>query len=247
LASQTNALIERAAEQGVGRIITVATTPADAADALRIVLSHENVFMAAGIHPHEAGKCTDDDLNALSAMHRDPHERLVAVGETGLDFHYDFAPRDRQEEVFRFQLALACEIGRPVVIHAREAEQRACQILSEYPTLTDRVVFHCFSANSTTAQRIVDMGYWLSFTGIVTFPNADEIRRAARLVPDDRIMVETDAPYMSPVPVRKIRPNEPAFAAHTARFLAELRGVTYDDFAAATTRNAERFFGLCED
>lgn len=246
LGSQTDALIERAAEQGVDRMIAVATTPADAADATRILESHENVFMAAGIHPHEAGKCTDGDLAALAAMHRDPHPRLVAVGETGLDFHYDFAPRDRQEEVFRFQLELACEVGRPVVIHAREAEDRVCDILSDYAALVGRVVFHCFSANSTTARRIVDMGYWLSFTGVVTFPNADEIRQAARLVPDDRIMVETDAPYMSPVPVRKIRPCEPAFAAHTAKFLAELRGVAYDDFAAATTRNAERFFGLCE-
>ena len=247
LASQTQALIDRAAAQGVGRIITVATTPADADDAVRILKSHENVFMAAGIHPHEAGKCTDGDLAALSATHCDPHERLVAVGETGLDFHYDFAPRDRQEEVFRFQLDLARDTGRPVVIHARKAEHRVCDILSNYPTLAGRVVFHCFSANSTIADRIVDMGYWLSFTGIVTFPSADELRQAARLVPDDRIMVETDAPYMSPVPVRKIRPNEPAFVAHTARFLAELRGVTYDDFAATTTRNAERFFGLCED
>lgn len=252
LASQTDAVITRAKLRGVDRLITVATTPADACSAAKILDSHANVFMAAGIHPHEAGKCTRDDLDALRRLHGGetngaPRDRLVAVGETGLDFHYDFAPRARQEEVFRYQIELALEIGRPLVIHARKAEEQVCDILRNYPTLAGRVVFHCFSANSTTAQRILDMGFWLSFTGVVTFANAREIREAAKLVPDDRFMLETDAPYMSPEPVRKTRPNEPAFVEHTARFLAELRGVTFEDIAAQTTQNAEEFFGLCKD
>ena len=252
LASQADEVIARAELHGVDRVITVATTPEDACSAAKILDSHDNVFMAAGIHPHEAGNCTRDDLDALRRLHRGEMnevsiDRLVAVGETGLDFHYDFAPRERQEEVFRHQIELALEVKRPLVIHAREAEQQVCDILGDHPTLAGRVVFHCFSANSATARRILDMGFWLSFTGVVTFANAEKIREAAKLVPDDRFMLETDAPYMSPEPVRKTRPNEPAFVEHTARFLAELRGVSFEDLAARTTHNAEGFFGLCKD
>jgi TatD DNase family protein len=149
--------------------------------------------------------------------------------------------------VFRFQIELALEVGRPIIIHARESEPRVCDILSEYAGLADRVVFHCFSGGAGLARRALDLGFWLSFTGVVTFRNADSIREAARLAPRERIMVETDAPYLSPEPVRKMRPCEPAFVAHTARFLAELRSEDFGDFAAATTANAERFFGLAPE
>ena len=252
LAQQSEDVLRRAREAGVGRVVTVATTPADARAALGLMLNDDSIHLAAGIHPHEAGNCTREDLEALAALHRGqwsttvPASRVVAVGETGLDLHYDFAPLDRQEEVFRLQLELACEVERPVVIHAREAELRACDILREYAAI-DRVVFHCYSADATIARRILDLGFWISFTGLVTFKTAEPVRAAARLVPDDRIMVETDSPYLSPDPVRKVRPCEPAFVAHTARFLADLRHVTFEAFAETTTANAARFFNLSED
>ncbi len=249
LAPQIGAVLQRAADAGVTRCITVATDPADAARALALMRLHPAVFLAAGIHPHGAARADAEQLAALADLHHGraagvEAARLVAVGETGLDFHYDFAPRDVQERVFRAQLELACDVRRPVIIHARQAEARVCEILDEYEPLRGRVVFHCFSGDEALARRVLTGGWWLSFTGVVTFKNADAIRAAARYAPADRVMVETDAPYLSPEPVRKVRPNEPAFVAHTARYLAELRGTSFDDFAATTSANAERFFGL---
>lgn len=250
LAPQVDAVLSRAHEAGVTRVITIATSPADARRGLELMQSRPTIWMSAGVHPHEAGRVTEDELYALEDLHHGRWEsgaagrRLVAVGETGLDFHYDFAPRDRQEEVFRFQLRIACEVERPVVIHARRAEERVCEILDEFPKLRERVVFHCFSRGPAVLGRILDSGWWVSYTGVVTFQNADEIRESAKISPSDCFMVETDAPYLSPIPVRKIKPCEPAFVSHTARFLADLRGETYEDFCALTTRNAERFFRL---
>ena len=252
LAPQVDDVLDRAHQAGVSRVITVATTLADARAALAIAETHGEVFVAAGIHPHEAAKITQNDLDALADLHRGGWEspvnnRVVAVGETGLDFHYDFATPEQQERLFRFQLDLACETNRPVIIHAREAEENVCDILADYPALVDRVVFHCYSGPPDLTRRILDMGFWLSFTGVVTFKNADAIRESAQLIPGDRIMVETDAPFMSPEPIRKVRPCEPAFVTHTARRLAELRDTSYEALASETTANAIRFFNLPED
>lgn len=250
LGDQLGAVLQRATDAGVERIVTIATDPADARDARALVSRYPSrISYAAGIHPHEAAKVGPDDLQALSDLHHgrwvdDGSPRPVAVGETGLDFHYDFAPPARQEEVFRFQLQLACDADKPVIIHARKAEERVCDILVEYPTLRGRVVFHCFSRGPEVVQRVDELGMWLSFTGVVTFDKSGEIPAAAKMFPIDRIMVETDGPFLSPVPVRKVRPNEPAFVVHTARYIAELRGMAIEEFAAATTANARRFFGL---
>lgn len=250
LAPQLDAVLTRAAEAGVTRCVTVGTDLRDIHVGIELSRSRPMIWHVTGIHPHAAGRVTEEDLRALERLHTAPQEaglsagRLVGVGETGLDFHYDFAPQDAQETVFRRQLALAERVRRPVVIHARESEEHVCAVLKDYPSLRERVVFHCFSGGPELARRVLDMGFLLSFTGVVTFKNAETIRQAARYAPLDRIMVETDAPYLSPEPVRKIRPNEPAFVAHTARFLAALRKEEYDAFAAATTANAERFFGL---
>ncbi len=250
LSTQADAVLARAAEAGVQRLITVATTPADARRAQQLLAGRPQVFLAAGIHPHEAAKVTDDDLAFLGDLHDGRvaggglFSRLVAVGETGLDFHYDFATPERQEAVFRWQLELACRVGRPVIIHAREAERRVCEVLADYPALAGRAVFHCFSGDVDLARTVLDGGHWLSFTGVVTFRNAEPIRETVRFAPADRIMLETDAPYLSPEPVRKVRPCEPAFVAHTARLVAQLRGLSELQLAALTTANAERFFGL---
>lgn len=252
LSPQVDAVLDRARQAGVARMITVAVTVADAQAALVLMGSRPQIFLAAGIHPHEAAAVTPDDLDALADLHRarpgddGAGQRLVAVGETGLDFHYDFATPRQQEKLFRFQLELAGEVERPVIVHARRAEERVCDILADYPALSERVVFHCFSGGPELARRILDLGCWLSFTGVVTFKDADTVRAAARLAPSDRIMIETDAPFLSPEPIRKIRPCEPAFVAHTARCLADLRGESFDRFAATTAANAERFFKLPE-
>lgn len=253
LLRQLKAVEERARAAGVSRAITVATRPSDAATALEQLADAAWVFLCAGIHPHEAARIDDADWAALEALHRGDslparwRGRLVAVGETGLDFHYDFAPAELQEQVFRRQLELALRVSRPVVIHARKSEDRVCDILAEYPALRGRVVFHCFSGSTAIAERILTQDHWLSFTGVVTFKNADEVRQAARICPSDRILVETDSPFLTPEPRRNVRPNEPAFVELTARYVARLRGVEFADFARLTSQNAERFFGLPEE
>jgi TatD DNase family protein len=252
LIGQADAVLARARAVGVTRAILVAVNPADAQAALTLLERRPELFLVAGIHPHEAGKCSAETLAALTSILRGAglpdavRRRIVGVGETGLDLHYDFAPPARQEEVFRAHLELAGELNLPVVIHAREAEVRICELLAEYPRLVGRVVFHCFSGDSAIARRVLDLGGYCSFTGVVTFKKADAIRASARLVPRDRIMLETDAPYLSPEPRRKVRPNEPALLVHTARFLADWRGEDFATFAAATTANAREFFGLPE-
>lgn len=252
LLPQADAALRRAREAGVERVILVATSVRDAELALNLMRQHAELDLVAGVHPHEAGRCGPVDFEQLAALLAGRGiasglgSRIVGVGETGLDFHYDFAPRNLQEAVFRQHLELARASRRPVVIHARESEANCCDILEEYPDLAGRVVFHCFSADLKIAQRILDHGWLVSYTGVVTFRNAATIRETARFVPADRMMLETDAPYLSPEPVRKVRPNEPAFVAHTARFVAELRGVTLETLAAETTATAARFFSRLE-
>lgn len=252
LAGQVDAVVRRAREAGVARMITVATSIDDARAACGLLAAYGDLYMTAGIHPHEAAKVTADDLAALADLHHGRGRwaldaaRLVAVGETGLDFHYDFAPPDVQERVFRAQIELAIEVGRPLVIHAREAEDRAREILDEYAGLAGRVVFHCYTGPRDAAERILGSGYWISFTGAATFKNGATIRHVAAEMPADRIMVETDAPYLSPEPHRKVRPNEPALVVYTARRLAEVRGERFEAFARETTENAQRFFDLPE-
>lgn len=252
LRPRLDAVLATARAAGISRAVSVAVDVADAHAGLTLLRERPELDLVLGIHPHEAGKCTADDLAILGALLSGEaaadglRRRIVGVGETGLDFHYDFAPRARQEDVFRAQLQLALEHDRPVVIHARESEGRVCDVLAEYPDLSGRVVFHCFSAGTAVARRALELGCYLSFTGVVTFRNAATVRESARFVPGDRMMLETDAPWLSPEPVRKNRPNEPAYLVHTARFLADLRGVALADLAAETTANAMRFFGLHE-
>lgn len=252
LAGRLDAVIGAAEAAGVTRMITVAEDAADARAALALLRPRPGLFLVAGVHPHRAARCTPEGLAEIADLWRNDDQapglarRIVAVGETGLDFHYDFAPRAQQEAVFRGHLELAIRLGRPVVIHARESELRVCEILAEYPALAGRAVFHCFSGDVTVTRRVLDLGGWVSFTGVVTFKKAETIQAAARYAPADRMMLETDAPYLSPEPVRKVRPNEPALIVHTARFVAELRGVAFEDLARVTTANAERFFGLTE-
>lgn len=253
LVERLDEVLAAARQVGVQQMITVAQNLTDAQAAVELVRSHEQIFLVAGIHPHEAGKCDPGTFESLAELLRGQglteHERsrLVAVGETGLDFYYDFAPPERQEEVFRAHLHVAAQTDLPVVIHAREAERRVCEIVkTDFPGLAERVVFHCYSGDPELTRIVLDLGCHVSFTGVVTFKKAESIQAAARIVPPERMMVETDAPFLSPEPVRNVRPCEPALVIHTARFLADLRGEDFETFAAQTTQNARRFFNLPE-
>ena len=234
-------VIADAVGAGVSRMITVACSPGEFEAALATRRMHERLWVAAGVHPHEAGRVGDDDLNRLAAVWREPG--VVAAGEMGLDYHYDFSPRDVQQTVFHRQLDLAAATGLPLVIHCREAHDDAVRILIEHGYTGKPVVFHCFSGTSDEAAELRAHGWWTSFTGIITFKNASAPRQACAETPADQLMFETDAPYLSPEPVRRMRPNEPQHLAHTVRFAATLRGQPFASLAEVSTANAVRFFG----
>lgn len=243
LIGQVDAVLERCTQAGVERIITIGTSMDDARKAVALAGKHPSrIHAAAGFHPHHADAVTDADHDAMAALWKDP--TVVALGEMGLDYHYDFADRANQKRIFQRQLDSARPIDKPIIIHAREAFEDVAEMLIDHGFRDRRVVFHCFTGTAAEAAAIAERGWRISFTGIVTFPKSDELQAIAREYPADKIMVETDSPYLSPVPVRSKRPNEPSFVAHTARFLALLRGVDETDFATQTYANTRSFFGL---
>lgn len=201
------------------------------------------VRFSIGVHPHAAGRFADQPARAVSAVERrfDAIPGARALGEIGLDYHYDFAPRDVQQEVFRAQIGLARRRGLPIVIHTREAEDDTFRILADERADGTAGVFHCFTGDRATARRALDAGFHLSLAGIVTFPRADELRAVARLVPMERLLIETDSPFLAPVPHRGTR-NEPARVVHVAQAVADARGIRAEDVAAATRENFVRLF-----
>jgi TatD DNase family protein len=231
-------LVARARDAGVTRIATVGTDPASIERALAASAEHEEVAAIVGRHPHEAGGFSDEDLEAIE---RAAGERGVrAIGETGLDYYRDHAPREDQRRAFEAQLELAGRVGLPVVIHTRAAEDDTFALLREHAERLT-VVMHCFSAPDRL-EECVERGYACSFAGNVTYPKAVELQQAARELPSELLLVETDSPYLAPQPVRG-RPNEPSNVTHTARHVAELRGTGYDEFERAVEANAARVFG----
>jgi TatD DNase family protein len=229
-------LVERAKEAGVERILTVGSTIDTCRGALAAAEAEEGVFAILGIHPHEAEREGDrlDELRPLLA-----HPRAVAVGETGLDFYRDHAAHDRQLAVFEAELDLAAELSKPAVIHSRAADGATADALQRFD---GTVVLHCFSSPALMPVAL-ERGYYVSFAGNVSFPNASELRVAASQVPADRILAETDSPYLAPQPVRG-RPNEPAYVMHTLRALAGARGEDPAELEARIEANASAAFGL---
>ena len=242
LHGQLDGVLERAAAAGVRRMITVGTTPEDSRRCAELASRREGVFASVGIHPHEADRFAGAALDELAELMT--HPRVVACGEMGLDYHYDHADRRAQRRLFEELLALSAPTGKPLIIHCRRAVDDTVAILDSAGLRDRPVVFHCFTGSPAEAARIRDHGWRLSFTGIVTFKNASELRAVARDYPADELMLETDSPYLSPEPVRNVRPNEPAHVIHTARFLAELRGVPVEELVERATRNTVAFFGL---
>lgn len=240
LLDDADAALERATTVGVERVITIGVDLATSEDAVRRAEADERVFATVGLHPHDAKDWTPSVWDRIGSLAT--HPRVVGVGEGGLDFHYDNSPRPQQREVFARHIALAHETDRTLVIHSREAWDDTFRILEEGGQPA-RTVYHCFIGGPAEAERALGMGAVLSFSGIVTFANADAVRQAALLAPLDRILIETDAPFLTPVPHRG-RPNEPAYVEHTAAFLADLKGVTLKEFSQVTTANAERMFRL---
>jgi len=248
-AGQVDAVIRNARQAGLRGLITVSITADNCLQSQALAEAHDGVWFTAGVHPLYAEEAPRWDLVCAAGG----HERCVAWGELGLDNHYDEPPRALQDRILAEQLAMieAARSGgtsggldMPIVVHCRNAYDELLAVFRDAPFEHDRYVFHCFNRGPDEVRKILDFGAWVSFTGVVTFRNAPEVAEAAKLVPADRIMVETDAPFLSPEPVRKIRPNEPQYVVHVARFLADLRGVDPGEFERILDGNAERFFGI---
>jgi len=239
-------VIERALAAGVERMMAIGTGsgPPDLEAALRLARQYTFIYATVGVHPHDAAKATPETFTTIEvlAAGANAETKLLAIGEIGLDYHYDFSPRDVQRDVFVAQLKLARRAGKPIVIHTREAWDDTLLLLREH--WSGGGIMHCFSGGPAEARQALDLGFYLSFGGVLTFPKADALREAARLAPEDRLLVETDAPYLAPVPKRGKR-NEPAFVVETARRLAEVRGATPERIAERTTRNFERLMLNC--
>ena len=242
-------VIERAERAGVSGMITISTTTSDCLDALAIAREYPNVWCTAGVHPLHA----DDGPHVWENLKRVATSgRCVAWGELGLDNHYSDPPRSVQDAVLAEQLAFIerCRgegVDLPIVLHCREAFGELIPVLRDAGVDPTRCVFHCFTGGPAEARMVLDFGGWISFTGVVTYKNAPEVREAARLVPDDRIMVETDAPFLSPDPKRGVRPCEPWMTSLTATRLAEVRGQEFDEFHRLVNENTNRFFGVRTD
>lgn len=233
------AVLERAREAGVHRIVTIASDAADARAALELACGHDDIWCTAGIHPHALnGSAAGTGPRAVRDLAG--HPLCAAIGETGLDYHYDNAPRDAQRRSFARHVELAAELGLPVVVHSREAEADTAAVIRESAGRV-RGVLHCFTGSRELLALAMEAGWFVSFTGIATFNGFNPA--LAREVRPDRYMIETDAPYLAPVP-RRGRRNEPAFVPDVARALARIRGETLDRVAADTWANTERFYGL---
>lgn len=238
-----DAVIQRALDAGVDVIVCIGNGEVardSHAGAFRLADRYPFIYTTVGVHPHEA-RLLDDNLYA-QLMELSQHPKVIAWGEIGLDYHYDNSPRAAQREAFGKQLILARERGLPVSIHTREAEADTLAILGEEWKDSGRGgVIHCFTGTRSFAEAAVDLGFYISFSGVVTFKNAQELRDTARALPLERILIETDAPYLAPVPYRGKR-NEPAYVVETARTIAQVRGITSEEVASATSENFKRLF-----
>ena len=238
-----DAVLARARTAGVAAMVTIGASGRFDANhaAVAIAAAHEPVYATVGVHPHEAASVDDAVIDALAELAAQP--KVVAIGESGLDYHYEHSPRPAQREAFARFIQLAHRLGKPIVIHLREADDDAVDVLRAERGGEIGGVIHCFSGDAASARRFLDLGFHISFSGIATFKTAEPLREAARIVPSDRLMIETDAPFLAPIPYRGRR-NEPALVVQTAATIAEVRGEPIEQVAAATTANTRRLFGF---
>ena len=237
-------VVARAGAAGVGTMVSISTHLSKFEGVKAVAERFDNVWCSVGVHPHQAGEEGLDSPDRLVELAQ--HPRVVGIGESGLDYYYDNSPRDRQQISFRAHIEAARETGLPLIVHARDADEDAADIMrDEMEKGAYTAVMHCFSSGRGLAEAALEMGMYISFSGILTFKNAQELRDIARDVPEDRILVETDSPFLAPIPNRGKR-NEPSFVAHTAEVLAEVRGMDRNALEAATTDNFFRLFSRAQ-
>ena len=228
-------ILERAASVGVTHMVCICSYIDEFAAIRAMAEAHDNIFCSVGVHPHDAGREAPVTLNQL--LDHAEHPKVIGIGETGLDFYYDKSPRDIQEANFRVHIEAARQTGLPIIVHTRDADEKTMEILGEeYKKGPFPGLIHCFTAGADLARMVLDIGFYISFSGIVTFNNAGDLRDIAKTVPLDRILVETDAPFLAPVPERGKR-NEPAVVVHTAAKVAELLDQTPEDMARISSDN----------
>lgn len=235
-----DAVLARAKENGVERMLTICTRVTKFDQVLAIAAAHDNISCTVGIHPHEAEHEPDVDVAKLVELAK--HPKVAGIGEAGLDYFYDKSPRERQQQVFATHIEAARVSGLPIVVHSRDADEDTVRLLQAGATkggLTG--VIHCFTSTQYLADAALEMGFYISLSGIVTFKNAAALRDVAKSIPHDRLLVETDSPYLAPIPMRGKR-NEPAFVKHTASYVADFLGLSLADLAAKTTANFDRLF-----
>lgn len=240
--NQIDRVLQSAAERGVAGVITVSTTTSDVIECIQLARNYPMIWCTAGVHPLNCDEPIDWPMMVSAAA----DDKCIAWGELGLDNHYDKPLRSLQDKVLFEQLAVVQNSGidLPVVVHCRKAYAELISILKDSNLHSNKFVFHCFTGNESEARLVLDFGAMISFTGIVTFKNAQDVQAAAKLVPDDRIMIETDSPFLTPEPHRKIRTNEPQYAMDTAKFVAKLRGNDWHEFHNNININTNRFFGI---
>jgi len=232
-------VVKRAVANDVGVMQTICTHVSKFPQVLAVAEKYENVYASVGIHPHEAEKeqTTVEELVELAS-----HPKVIGIGETGLDFYYEHSPRDIQEEQFRIHIEASRKTGCPVIVHSRDADEKTVEVLQdEYKKGEFKFLIHCFSSTSYLAEKSIELGGYVSISGIITFKKTDSLREAVKPLPLERLLVETDAPFLAPTPFRGKR-NEPAYTKNTAEFLAELKGVTYEELAEKTTNNFFEIF-----
>ncbi|PYS38790.1 MAG: TatD family deoxyribonuclease [Acidobacteria bacterium] len=239
--SDRDAVLQRAWDVGVRKILTIGngSGPDQMGCGIPIAEAHEWVYTSVGVHPHDAGKVEERHYQQIEQLAS--HPKVIALGETGLDYYYDHSPRTVQREVFAHQISFANKLDLPVIVHTRDADEDTEAVLKQETPAHG--VIHCFTSGDKLADFALSIGFLISFSGIVTFPNAKSLAEIARRIPADRILLETDCPYLAPVPHRGKR-NEPSFVADTARFIATLRGIAPDELAAQTSANFDRVFAL---
>lgn len=239
--AERDAVVQRARDAGVGLMLTICTHVSRFEQVHGVAMAYPDVYCTLGVHPHHAlDETPHSSLETLLALAERP--KVVGIGETGLDYYYDQSPRDVQQDSFRRHLRACRETGLPVIVHTRDAEEDTIRILREEGAGKEvKGLLHCFSGSRQLAEQALELGFHISFSGILTFKKSDDLRATAAIVPVDRLLVETDAPYLAPVPMRGKR-NEPAFTVHTADVLADVKGVTPAELARATTANFLRLF-----
>ena len=233
--------VERARSNGVERIVSISSGLESSRNTLAFAGGRAGIYVAVGVHPHAAASADAPTLSAIEELAGS--QGVVAIGETGLDYHYMNSGKETQIRSFTGQIDIARRRGLPIVIHVRDADEDLIGILKSEDVSEKRGVIHCFTGNYETAKRYLDLGFYISFSGIVTFKKSDELRAAAAGVPADRLLIETDSPYLAPVPFRG-KPNEPAYVRYVAETVAEVRGLKTEELARLTSENAARLFGL---